>query len=429
MEILLLGSGAMLHALAWKLLSEPSVGRIFCAPGNAGTTLLVGPPPFSPEHAVEAAQWAFARQADLVVVQGMPAWVEVLEGMGLPVLGVGEQAAQMLSRREEVRRRLRDGVPWVEGRVFRDREEAERYLASRPLPLWLRLETPRSPEAVRVEDRLTAFRELARLFSLDPRADVSIEEDPPGVEVSLALLSDGERAFSLGVSRPYDRRYEGEAGPLTEGMGAYAPYGDRALEERLLAQVGRPTVAALAGAGLLRPSFLQLRILLGQKGPLLRGISGGMDDLHAVVTLPRWRGEISGLLQAAARGKLPEASPSWRAEVAVALALVVEGYPGPCPLGEPLSGLDEAETLVFHHATRLQVESPPASWLRPDRPVGLTHRVVTAGGRVLFVVGLGPTLAAARRQALQEAEKVHFPHRAWRRDIAGEGGEEGCGDE
>ncbi|MGB9723633.1 MAG: phosphoribosylglycinamide synthetase C domain-containing protein [Chloroflexia bacterium] len=424
MQVLLLGGGAALHALAWKLLSEPSVERIFCAPGNAGTVLLVGPPPFPPEEAAEAAQWAFTRQVDLVVVQGMPAWVDVLEGMGLPVLGVGGRAWEALARREEARRLLRGGgVPCVEGRAFREKEAAERYLASRPLPLRLYLETAVPPEAVRVEDRLTAFRELERLFGLDSRAEVGIEEELPGVEVSLALLTDGKRALSLGVSRPYDRRYEGETGPLTEGMGAYAPYGDRALEERLLAEVGRPALAALGEAGLLRPAFLQLRILLGEPGPRLRAVSWGLDDLHAAVTLPRWAGEIAGLLLDAARGRLPETSPPWREEAAVALALVDEGYPGPCPEGEPLSGLYGVETLLFHHATRLQAESvSPASWLRPARPVRATRRVVTAGGRVLLVLGLAPTLEAARRKALQEAEKVHFPRCAWRRDIAAEEG-------
>lgn len=422
MQVLLLGSGAALHALVWKLLSESSVERIYCAPGNAGTALLVGPPPFSPEHVVEAAQWAFSRQVDLVIVQGMPDWAQVLSDMGLPVVGVGKEAWQALRRREEARKLLRkSGVPCVEGRAFHEKEAAERYLASRPLPLWLRLEATVPPEAVRVQDRLSAFRELDRLFGLDPRAEVCIEEERPGVEVSLALLSDGRQALLFGVSRPYDHRYEGETGPLTEGMGAYAPYGDRALAERLMAEVGWPALAALAEAGLLRPAFLQLRILLAEPRPLLRGISWGLDDLHAAVTLPRWVGEISPLLQAAAGGGLPETLPSWREEAAVALALVSENYPGPCPEGEPLSGLYEAETLLFHHATRLQAESGPlASWLRPARPSGLTRRVVTAGGRVLFVVGMGPTLAAARRKAYQEAEKVHFPRCAWRRDIAAE---------
>lgn len=422
MQVLLLGSGAALHALAWKLLSEPSVERIYCAPGNAGTALLVGPPPFSPEHAVEAAQWAFSRRVDLVVVQGMPDWVEVLGDVGLPVVGVGERAWRALCRREGARKLLRSsGVPCVEGRAFHAKEAAERHLASRPLPLWLRLEAAAPYEAVRVQDRLTAFRELDRLFALDSRAEVCIEEDRPGVEVSLALLSDGQRGIPLGVSRPYDHRYEGETGPLTEGMGAYAPYGDRALEERLMAEVGRPALAALAEAGLLRPAFLQLRLLLAEPRPLLREVSWGLDDLHAAVTLPRWAGEISLLLQAAVQGRLPEAFPSWREEAAVALALVSESYPGPCPEGEPISGLYEAETLLFHHATRLQAESGPlASWLRPARPAGLPPGVVTAGGRVLFVVGMGPTLAAARRKACQEAEKVHFPHCAWRRDIAAE---------
>ena len=428
MRVLILGGGAALHALAWKLVSAPQVEQIYCSPGNAGTALLAGRPPFSPERSAEIAQWAFAQQMDLVVVQGMPEWVDLLAGVGLAVLGVGEHAWRALGSRQSMRELLQPRqIPCVQGRTFRDLEMAERYLASRRLPLWIRPDDATQSQAVRVEERLGGFQELARLLSLDPEGGVSIEDAMPGPEVALALLSDGQRGLSCGVSRIYSCRYEGETGPATEGMGAYAPYGAPTLEEELMETLGRPVLAALAGAGLLGPTFVQLRIVLGETGPVLRDLAWGLDDLHAAVVLPRWDVDLAGLLQAAARGHLEGIPPAWRPGVAVAVAMVAEGYPGPSPEGQPLPGLYEIEALVFHHATRLQAEDSPAalgplsSWLRPaapPRPIEMARPAVTEGGRVLLVVGLAPTGAEARSKAYQGVAGLTFPHCAWRQDIA-----------
>ncbi len=429
MKVLLLGSGAATHALAWKILSEAEVQQVYCAPGNAGTALLVGMPPFATEHSTEIAQWAFSQRVDLAVVRDQPALVDMLAGLGVPVIGAGQRERQALDGRQALRRLLRaHGVPCPEGETFRHPEAAERYLASQPLPLWLWPDAMPQREAVRVTERYTAFRELARLLSLDPAAGVSIEADAPGVEVALDLLSDGQQAVSLGLSRPYRQRYDGDSGPLTDGMGAYAPYGERSLEERLLADVGRPVLSALATAGLLRPALLHLGLVLGPGGPLLRDLSWDVDDLHAAVALPRWAGALSPLLAAAARGQLADASPSWQPCVAVAVAMVLESYPGPTPEGQPLHGRYDAQALVFHHATRLQADTEApggvlSAWLRPAAApptTRLTRRVLVAGGRVLVVVGLDPSGGEARRRAYAGVEQLEFEQRDWRRDIAAE---------
>lgn len=429
MKVLLLGSGAAIHAMAWKVMASPQVETVHCAPGNAGTALLVGPAPFA-AHTAELAQWAFAQQVDLTAVQGMPEWAETLAGMGLPVLGVGEVARQALLHRQANRERWQAaGLRCPEGQSFCHLEAAERYLVSRPLPLWIRPENATQREAVRVVERLEAFHELERFFSLEPDMGACIEEDVPGREISLALLCDGEEAVSLGVAHPYDYRYDGDSGPLTEGMGGYMPYGDYALEERLFAEVGRPVVRALAAAGLLRPSFLQLRIVLSPQGMVLRDVSWDLDDLHAALFLACCGDKALELLHAAALGHL-KAGPDLRVErAAVGVVMAVEGYPGLCPVGLPLRGAYDATALVFHHATRLLAEGEPIAstvlpaWLggpRP-RPLSATRRVVTAGGRVLVVVGVGDTIPQARERAYQAVAQLEFEHCAWRRDIAAEG--------
>lgn len=428
MKVLLLGSGAAVHALVWKAMSAPSVEAVYCAPGNAGTTLLLGPPPFG-EHEAEIAQWAFAQQVDLVVVQGAPAWCETLSDMGLPVLGVGEAARQALRWRQANRERWQAaGVPCPTGRSFRRLEDAERYLASQRLPVWIRPEDATQRDGARVTERLEAFRQLERFLSLDPERGVCVEEDVPGTEIGLALLSDGQEAVSLGVARCYDRRYDGDSGPLTEGMGGYLPYGDRALEERLLDEVGRPVVRALAAAGSLRPAFLQLRITLSPQGALLRDAFWDLDDLHAALFLACCGEGVLDMFRAAARGRLETAPTVGPQQTAVGVAMVVEEYPGPCPPDLPLRAAYDAAALVFHHATRLQAEGGDfpgvvlPAWLRAPRPRPLptTRRVVTAGGRVLMVVGVASDGHLARQRAYQTVAQLEFEHCAWRNDIAAE---------
>ncbi len=429
MKVLLLGSGAAMHALAWKVVSAPHVEELHCAPGNAGTALMLGNPPFSSTYGADIAQWAFAQQVDLVVVQGNPAWTEMLAGVGLPVLGVGEAGAAVLGYRQALRERLQaTPVHLPEARSFCDPASAERYLASRRLPLWICPEDTGQHRAVRVEERLDAFHELSRLLSLDPQHGVSIEADVPGVEVGLGLLTDGQRVISLGVSRPYDRRYDGDAGPLTEGMGAYAPYEVPAtpgLEERLLAEVGRPVVEALSSAGLLRPTFLYLRIILNHEGAVLRRLSARFDDLHMAVTAPRWGGDVAGLLAAAAQGRLAERAPCWTPGVAVAVTMAVEGYPDPSPQGQPLPEEYETDALVFHHATRMAPGEAqrPFSWLIATPTTGREPRPPTslvAGGRPLVVVGFAASGSEARQKAYHGVAQLTFTHSSCRTDIGAE---------
>ena len=429
MRVLLLGEGAALHALAWKMVSEPPVEEIHCAPGNAGTALLLGPAPFRSLHSSEIAQWAFARQVDLVVVQGRPDWVETLVDVALPVLGAGEKERRALGLCQEIRDHLRaHGVPLPLGQAFRERELAERYIASRTLPLRLRPNEAGEREGVLVAERLEAFQQFSRLLGLYPESGVYIEPLVGGTEVGLGLLSDGTGAVALGVSRPYNHRYEGDSGPLTEGMGAYAPYGDAELERQLMTAVGQPVVAALRAADALRPSFLHLRIALGPAGPVLIDLAWDLDDLHAAVTLPRWAGEAAGMLQAAARGRLDGCAVHWGPGLAVTVAVVVENYPGPCPGGLPLGTVHDTPALVWHHATALPEAVEPVgvlpAFLRPSAPVpaagGLSGQARTAGGRPLLVVGYAEGVYEACQRAYQGVKQMAFEHSAWRQDIAAE---------
>lgn len=429
MKVLLLGRGGTVHALAWKIVPSPHLQELYCAPGNAATDLMVGPLPAPLEQQAAVVQWAFSEQLGPIVVHRMPAWVDRLGEMGLPILGADGASWEALRSRGAVRAFLRRrGIPTLEGRSFQDIEEAERYLVSRPLPLWIRPDDCLRWEAARVEERYAGLRALDELFHLEPDFGVSIESDRAGREVGLGLLTDGCRAIPFGLSRPYDRRCEGGRGPLTEGMGAYAPARGQGLTARLMARIGRPVVEGLAQEGLLRPSFLYLRIVLSREGPVLRDLRWGLDDLHAAVTLPLWGEDLLGVLEWAAQGHLEESFSSWWPGVAVAVAMVVEGYPDTYPAQIPLPDFYEVDARIFHHDTRLVRSGSSgvpswSSWLplaRPDSAPASTPRVVTAGGRVLFVVGYAPTGAEARELAYKAVGQLGFQFGVWRADIAAE---------
>lgn len=417
MKVLLLGSGAAVHTLAWKLLSEPQVDELFCIPGNAGTTLLLGPPPVPAD--VRLPHWAFARGIDLVV-SCEARWVETFVDLRIPTLGPAESARLALHGRQALRGILRAaGLLGAEGESFSDRELAERYLAGRLLPVWLRAEKGPWHHAVLVRDRHAAFAELTRMLEQSEGNAVSIERACTGPSLLFALLTDGENAIPFGTSRVALHRFEGETGPLTEGMGAWAPAGPASLFEK----VGRPLVGALRARGLLRPGFLQLRLTLAEECPVVEDVAWGLDDLHAAAVLPLWEGELASVLRAAAVGRL-EHVPRWKRESSVAAALVAAGYPDRPQTGYPVQQLDALDALVFHQATRLRTpEGSPSrgrgTFVPRYREEG-AGEVVAEGGRILFVVGRGADLQEAREQAQRALEQIRCPQATWRTDIGRE---------
>lgn len=421
MKVLLLGSGAAMHTLAWKFLSEPQVGELFCIPGNAGTALLLGPPPVPADARLP--DWAFSHGIELVVSQG-PRWVETFIDLHIPVLGATERARLALRGRRALREILRRAsLAGAEGESFTDADLAERYLAGRSLPVWLRAEHGPWHHAVLVRDRHAAFAALRRMLEHAEGHAVAIERAYTGPSVLFALLSDGEHAIPFGASRVAVHRFEGESGPLTEGMGAWAPAGPLELERQLYDQVGRPLVAALRTGGLLRPGFLQLRLTVTGEGPVVEDVAWGLDDLHAAAVFPLWEGEIASVLRAAAQGCL-DTVPRWKREHSVAVALVASGYPDRPQTGYPLQQLDAVDALVFHQATCLRTAERLPSWGRgifaPRQREEGPGEVVADGGRILFVVGRGKEIAEAREEAYRALRQIRCPQATWRNDIARE---------
>jgi phosphoribosylamine--glycine ligase len=417
MRILVVGGGGREHALLWKLAQSPRTAALFCAPGNAGTADLAEPVPVRASDVDGLVAAAERLRIDLVVV-GPEAPLALgladrLAERGLRVCGPTAAAARIETSKSWAKALMADaGVPTARSVVVRDLIAGFGAVGGFDLPVVVKADGLADGKGVVVTQTreeahaiLTAFLEDD---ALGPAGrTVVVEEYLEGLEVSVFGLTDGETVVTLPPACDYKRVADGDRGPNTGGMGAYAP--TPRVDDALLDQVRRtflePTVRALAERGTPMRGILYAGLILTADGPKVLEFNARLGDPETQVVLPILDGDLAELLAAMADGTLadvPPPLPPNRAAVGVVLAS--GGYPGPYSTGVPIAGLEDvpADVILFHAGTR-----------RAD-----DGQVVTAGGRVLTVVGTGPDLAAARERAYAGVEAISLPGRHYRSDIA-----------
>ncbi len=422
-EVLVVGGGGREHALAWALAGSPEVTRVYVAPGNAGT---VGPAgdgraglervPLAADDLEGLAEFAAGRGVDLTVV-GPEAplaagLADAFAARGLAVFGPRREAAQIEASKAFAKALMDEaGVPTARWRSFEREEEALAYLEEVPAPWVVKASGLAAGKGVLVSDDRGEVRDFVKgLFA--GRFGVAgnrviVEEFLSGPELSVFAVAAGEHFVLLPPARDYKRIYEGGRGPNTGGMGALAPV---ALDPGLLERVGReviaPTLAALAARGAPYLGVLYAGLKLTSEGPKVLEFNARFGDPETQAVLPLLQSDLYRLLMDAVEGR-PDAAPLETAGAALAVVLAAPGYPGEYPRGLVIEGLEEAEALsgvhVFHAGT--------------ERADG---RVVTAGGRVLAVVGRADTPEQARTRAYAAVRRVRFEGMHHRRDIGTE---------
>jgi phosphoribosylamine--glycine ligase len=284
------------------------------------------------------------------------------------------------------------------------------------VPTAARLEEPRAPCVVKA-DGLAAGKGVfvcrtdAELEAALPRArgfgeTLVIEELLEGEEVSLFVLTDGERALALPPAQDYKRAYEGDTGPNTGGMGAYSPVSRLAAEdiEEIVESVHHPVLDELAARGSPFIGLLYAGLMLTENGPRVLEFNCRFGDPETQAIVPLLEDDVLALFAAAAAGDLGSASVAAASGCAVTVVLASHGYPESTEVGVPITGIEEAEALgalVFHAGTAQRGDE-----------------LFSAGGRVLNVTALGETFAAARQRAYEAVDRIHFPGAHFRRDIA-----------
>ncbi len=415
-NVLVVGGGAREHALSWALARSDRLGELFCAPGNAGTAGLATNLPIAADAVDELVNVAAERAIGLVVVgpeaplaEGL---VDRLAARGIRAFGPTAGAARIEASKAWAKGLLQArGVATARAELAGTLAEARSHLDRFSYPVVLKADGLAGGKGVTiVRTRAEADAQLDNLFvarTLGGAADcVLIEEFLSGRELSVLAFSDGERLALLPPARDYKSLGDGDRGPNTGGMGGYSA--PELASPELLAQVQTdimaPVVAAMAAAGHPFVGVLYAGLMLTPDGPRVLEFNCRFGDPEAQVLLPLLDGDLLAGLEAVADRRLEPRALHWRSERTCGVVLASGGYPGPFTTGHPIAGLAEAaaDALVFHGGTARQGDGT----------------VVTAGGRVVTVVGRGADLVTARSRAYAGARKVQFDGRHFRTDLA-----------
>lgn len=418
MKVLVVGSGGREHALVWKLAAERDVGEIVCAPGNAGISRLAKCVPLDLGDPGQALELARAEQVDLTVVgPELPLSHGVADRFAaerLPLFGPTRAAAELESSKVFAKDFMaRHRVPTARYRVSSRADEAFAVLKSGEFgfPVVLKADGLAAGKGVTIAaslsdaDRTIREMMIERCFG-DAGSRLVIEERLEGREASFFVITDGRRAISLGSAEDHKRAFDGDRGPNTGGMGAYAPSAvfDAALEARVMDEIVMPAIDGLRVEGREFRGFLYAGLMLTSDGPKVIEFNVRFGDPEAQVVLPMLATDLLPLVVGATAGSLEGLRGALRSEPHVGVVLASGGYPGNYRTGVPISGLDEAESLsdvvVFHSGTA-----------RRDR------QIVTAGGRVVTVVAAGSGYREAIDRAYEAAGRISFDGLHMRKDI------------
>ena len=419
MKLLIIGSGGREHALAWRLAQAADVGKIYIAPGNAGTAHhapLMENLPLTDLTAL--ADFAEREKIHLTVV-GPEAplaagIVDLFRAHGLKIFGPTRAAAQLESSKDFAKRFMaRHQIPTAASETFTDADTAHACLERKGAPIVIKADGLAAGKGVVVATTLAeAHRAIDNMFSGTapgtPSARVLIEDFMAGEEASFIVMVDGKNVLPLATSQDHKRIFDGDAGPNTGGMGAYspAPVVTPELHAKVMREIILPTVRGMAADGIPYTGFLYAGLMIGQDGAVkVVEFNCRLGDPETQPIMMRLKSDLHILLEHAVAGTLDQAEAAWDHRVALGVVLAAAGYPGAPRTGDAIGGLsgthetDDA-VQIFHAGTAEKA-----------------GQVVTAGGRILCVTALGNNIKMAQKNAYSAVERIHFEGMQYRHDI------------
>lgn len=417
MKLLIIGSGGREHALAWKAAQNPSISKVYVAPGNAGTAL--NPDMHNvPITEVEALA-AFAQQAhiDLTIVgpeaplsKGV---VDRFRQLGLAIFGPTQAAAQLESSKDFAKAFMtRHRIPTAAYASFTDAQAAHAYVQQQGAPIVVKADGLAAGKGVVVamtEDEAHSAIDamLADNQFGSAGARVVIEEFLTGEEASFIVMVDGQHILPLATSQDHKRLLDQDQGPNTGGMGAYspAPVVTPTLHAKIMREIIKPTVQGMAQDGIPYTGFLYAGVMISPNGEVKTlEFNCRMGDPETQPIMLRLRSDLVSLVQHAVEGKLDQIEAEWDRRTALGVVMAAANYPEQPRTGDVIQGLpqdiDNPEVQVFHAGTQLQ-----------------DKQVLTSGGRVLCVTALGETVKYAQAKAYAATQQIRFDGAQYRQDI------------
>jgi len=416
MKVLVIGSGGREHALCWAIGKSPKCSRLYCAPGNAGIATLAETVPIPTEDLDRLVAFAADNRIGFVVVGPeaplVAGIIDRLEAAGIPAFGPNARAAAL----EGSKGLMKDlcakyGVPTGSYARFNEPDAAKEYIFAHGAPIVVKTDGLAAGKGVavchNVNEAYAAIDHMMTERAFGTSGDeVVIEEFMEGEEASFFALVDGERALPMLAVQDHKARDDGDKGPNTGGMGAYAPAPavTSDVAGTIMERIVTPIVAGMAAEGRTYRGVLFAGVMITKEGPKVLEFNVRFGDPECQVLMARLKSDALDALYACATGRLDAVRLEWRREAALVVVMASNGYPGSYQKGTLIAGLEEAQKvddeIVFHAGT-----------------LNDGGRLIANGGRVLGVTALGTTVAEAQKRAYAAVDRIAWPGGFCRRDI------------
>ena len=416
MKVLVVGGGGREHSLVWKVSQSPRVTKIYAAPGNAGMAQLAECVPIKAEDIPGLLAFAKKQAIDLTIVgpEGPLSMgiVDEFTKTGLRIFGPSGKAAVIEASKQFSKDLMKKyHIPSAEYGVFTDRAAAEAYVREKGAPVVVKADGLAAGKGVvvaeTVEEALKALDLIMSQKAFGRAGDrVVIEECLKGEEASFMAFTDGQTVVPMASSQDHKRVFDGDKGPNTGGMGAYspAPIVTKKLERKIMETIMVPTVRAMEKEGRLFKGVLYAGVMIHEGEAKVLEFNARFGDPETQPVMSRLDTDLIAIIEAIVNGTLSKIEIAWKPDSAVCVVMASGGYPGNYEKGKEITGLDKAaareNVMVFHSGTSQK-----------------NGKIVTDGGRVLGVTGLGPVVAAAIDNAYAAVRDINFEGAHYRRDI------------